>query len=273
MLRTSRDRGVRRRQPLMTAPSTQVAGRMRRVASLTSLIRRAARSSTPERGLEAVAELRKELDELERHHVHSACSEGWTWSKISLALGVSKQAAHKKHAKAVQALREAEEAAESVPTDARVVVTAEARDAVRFARDEARVLGSRVVGTEHLLLGVLHAHDSPEVRILEGAGVNLDAARGCLQPTMVEEDRAIAVTATDTAAAAAATGVSPLARACLEQSLRETIRRGDDHLGVEHLALALVSRTDGGAARTLEKCGTSAETVRRLLEARALNTG
>jgi ClpA/ClpB-like protein len=239
------------------------------VASLSSLIRQAARSSAPERGLRAVAELRQELDELERHHVHAACSEGWTWSKISLALGVSKQAAHKKHAKAVRAMVDAEEAADPVPSDARVLVTAEARDAVRQARDEARVLGSRVVGTEHLLLGVLH-EDAPEVRVLEGAGVNLDQARACLQPTMAEEERAIAVTATDTAAAAAATGVSPLARACLEQSLRETIRRGDTHLGVEHLVLALVSRNDGGAARTLEQCGTSAETVRRLLEARAL---
>lgn len=239
------------------------------VPSLSALIRRAGRSSKPEHGLKAVAELRREVEELERHHVHAACSEGWTWSKIALALGVSKQAAHKKHAHAVRALIQAEEAAEAVPSDARVVVTSEARDAVRLARQEARVLGSRVVGTEHLLLGVLHAEGAPEVQLLEGAGVNLDAARACLQPTMAEEDRAIAVTATDTAAAAAATGVSPLARACLEQSLRETIRRGDSHLGVEHLVLALVSRTDGGAARTLEQCGTSAETIRGLLEVRA----
>jgi hypothetical protein len=240
------------------------------VATLSSLIRQAGRTSSPDRGLKAVARLRQELDDLERHHVHSACSEGWTWSKISVALGVSKQAAHKKHARAVRALIEAEEAAQAVPSDARVLVTAEARDAVRLARDEARVLGSGVVGTEHLLLGVLHAKKSPEVRMLEGAGVNLDHARACLQPTMVEEENAIALTATDTAAAAAATGVSPLARECLEQSLREAIRRGDTHLGVEHLVLALVGRTDGGAARTLEQCGTSAETIRRLLEARAL---
>jgi Clp amino terminal domain, pathogenicity island component len=238
------------------------------VASLSSLIRQAARSSPPERGLKAVAELREELEELERHHVHSACSEGWTWSKISLALGVSKQGAHKKHAKAVREMIEAEQA-NAVPSDARVLVTAEARDAVRRARDEARLLGHRVVGTEHLLLGVL-SEDAPEVHVLDGAGVNLDQARACLQPTMVEEDRAIAVTASDTAAAAAATGVSPLARECLEQSLREAIRRGDAHLGVEHLVLALVSRTDGGAARTLERCGTSADAVRRLLEERSV---
>jgi hypothetical protein len=242
-------------------------GTYRSVSSLSSLVRKAGRASPPDRGLKAIWQLREELETLERHHVAAACSEGWTWSRIAGALGVSKQAAHKKHAEAVRALEQARER-DAVPTDARVVVTAEARDAVRFAREEARAVGSRVVGTEHLLLGVLHAGDSREVGVLEGLGVDLDSARGCLQPTMVSEDRAIEVTATDTAAAAKATGVSPLARACLEQSLRETIRRGDDHLGVEHLLLALVSRTDGGAARTLEQCGTSADTVRRLLEQR-----
>lgn len=239
-----------------------------RMASLSALVRKAGRSSSPDAGLEAIARLRQELETLEQHHVFAACSEGWTWSKIARALGVTKQAAHKKHAEAVRSHQEALDA-QSVPTDARVVVTAEARDAVRAAREEARAEGSRLVGTEHLLLGVLEAgSDTREVGVLADLGVDLDAARGCLQPTMASEDRAIAVTASETAAAAAATGVSPLARDCLEQSLRETIRRGDGHLGVEHLLLALVSRTDGGAARTLEKCGTSAQTVRRLLEPR-----
>jgi ATP-dependent Clp protease ATP-binding subunit ClpA len=238
------------------------------VASLAALSRRAGRESPPDRGLKAIGQLREELETLEQHHVFVACSEGWTWSKIAGALGVSKQAAHKKHAEAVRALQEAQDD-ESVPTDARVVVTPEARAAVRVAREEARSEGRRVVGTEHLLLGVLQAGEGTrEIGVLEGLGVDLVVARGCLQPTMAAEDHAIAVTASDTAAAAAATGVSPLARDCLEQSLRETIRRGDEHLGVEHLLLALVSRTDGGAARTLERCGTSAETVRRLLEPR-----
>jgi hypothetical protein len=240
------------------------------VKSLSAVLRRAGRASAPERGLEAIAELRQELEALERHHVATAVTQGWSWSQIALALGVSKQAAHKKHARAVRALREAVEG-DSVPSDGRVVVTSEARDAVRRAREEAQAVGSGVVGTEHLLLGILSCENAREVQILEGAGVNLDAARACLQPTLAEEDRAIAVTATDTAAAAAATGVSPLARACLEQSLRETVRRADRHLGVQHLLLALLGQPEGGAARTLERLGTSAERIRRMLEARAVS--
>ena len=238
------------------------------MASLSTILRRAGRPSAPESGLEAIAALRQELEALERHHVATAVAQGWSWSRVAGALGVSKQAAHKKHARAVRALAAAAQGDE-VPSDARVVVTAEAREAVRFAREEAVGAGSKVVGTEHLLLGVLHSEGAPGVTVLQGLGVNVDSARACLAPTLAEEDRAIAVTASDTAAAAAATGVSPLARACLEQSLRETVRRSDRHLGVDHLLLALVSRPDGGAARTLERLGTSAETVRRLLESRA----
>ncbi|MEA2450536.1 MAG: hypothetical protein QOG63_2468 [Thermoleophilaceae bacterium] len=238
------------------------------MVSLSAVLRRAGRSSKPERGLEAIAELRQELEALERHHVAAAVAQGWSWSQVALTLGVSKQAAHKKHARAVRALQQAAEG-ESVPTDGRVVVTSEARDAVRRARSEARALGSSVVGTEHLLLGILSCEKAREVQILEGAGVNLDTARAALQPTLAEEDRAVAVTSTDTAAAAAATGVSPLARECLEQSLRETVRRADRHLGVQHLLLALLGRPDGGAARTLERLGTSSEAVRRTLEAGA----
>jgi hypothetical protein len=238
---------------------------VRPVPSVTTLLRRAGRASKPEQGLAAIAALRQELEALERHHVATAVTEGWSWSKVATALGVSKQAAHKKHARAVKALAAAVQG-DGVPSDARVVVTSEARTAVRFAREEARTAGSKVVGTEHLLLGVLHAAEPKLLALLKREGIDLAAARGCLQPTMAEEERAIAVTASDTAAAAAATGVSPLARACLEESLRETVRRSDNQLRPTHLLLALVSRPEGGAARTLESLGTTPETVRRLVE-------
>jgi hypothetical protein len=232
-------------------------------------LRRAGRSSGPKQGLEAIATLRQELEALERHHVARAVADGWSWSQVALSLGVTKQAAHKKHARAVRAISEPAAERDAVPSDARVLVTAEAREAVRLAREEARAASSKIVGTEHLLVGVLQAAGPDELRVMSGCGVDTDTARSCLQPTLAEEDRAIAVTETDTAAAAAATGVSPLARACLEQSLRETVRRGDRELSVKHLLLAIVSRPDGGAARTLTCLGTSAETIRRLLESRA----
>jgi ATP-dependent Clp protease ATP-binding subunit ClpA len=236
--------------------------------SLSSLMRSAGRASKPDKGLPAVAALRHELEALERHHVATAVAQGWSWSRVAEALGVSKQAAHKKHARMARALTTTDPR-EAVPGDERVVVTAEARKAVRCARDEARAAGVTVVGTEHLLLGVLRAGpNSQAARALADEGVMLDGARAALAPTLTEEDEAVSVSSSDTAEAARATGVSPLARTCLEGSLREAVRRNDRHLGLDHLLLALVSRDDGGAARTLERLGTSAAAVRRALEAR-----
>lgn len=56
-------------------------------------------SDDAEEGLEAVASLRKELDEIEAAHVSKAVRSGWSWSRIGSALGVTKQAVHRKHAK------------------------------------------------------------------------------------------------------------------------------------------------------------------------------
>lgn len=213
-----------------------------------------------------MAALRNEVEALERHHVATAVAEGWSWSRVAEALGVSKQAAHKKHARMARALTTTDPR-EAVPGNERVVVTAQARKAVRCGRDEARAVGQTTVGTEHLLLGVMRAGPhSRAARALREEGVTIDGARAALAPTLTEEDDAVSITSEGTAQAARATGVSPLARACLEASLREAVRRNDRHLGLDHLLLALVSREDGGAARTLTRLGTSSAAVRRRLE-------
>ena len=178
-------------------------------------------------------------------------------------LGVTKQAAHKKHARTVHALGfdEPEPAAGGT-----VVVTAQAREAVRLAREEAARAGTSVVATEHLLLGILGTGVGPAVAALARKGVTPEHARRALQPTLTEEDSEIAERSTMTARAAAATGVSPLARACLEQSLREAVSRGAGHLGVEHLLLAVLSYPNSGAVRTLKKLRVSPAALKKALE-------
>ncbi|GAB3880519.1 helix-turn-helix domain-containing protein [Kibdelosporangium lantanae] len=52
----------------------------------------------PAVGLEAVAAMRRLLDELERLHVDNARDQGWTWQNIATALRVSRQTVHEKHA-------------------------------------------------------------------------------------------------------------------------------------------------------------------------------
>jgi predicted transcriptional regulator len=58
---------------------------------------------TPSDGLAAVVALRRLADRLEASEVERAIREGWSWSRIAEALGVTRQAVHKKYAKRVEA--------------------------------------------------------------------------------------------------------------------------------------------------------------------------
>jgi Homeodomain-like domain len=57
----------------------------------------AANSADPAQGLQAVVVLRRTTERLEAIHVEAARAHGWTWQEIGDALGVSRQAVHKKH--------------------------------------------------------------------------------------------------------------------------------------------------------------------------------
>ncbi|MGB3336787.1 MAG: helix-turn-helix domain-containing protein [Devosia sp.] len=59
----------------------------------------------PEQALAGVVALRLMADRLERKAVARALAEGWSWSRIAQALGVSKQAAHKRLAAVVPTIR------------------------------------------------------------------------------------------------------------------------------------------------------------------------
>jgi hypothetical protein len=64
----------------------------------TAQIAAAADSPDPRTGLRAVAALRRLLEQLEALQVDNARQHGWSWQEIAEVLGVSRQAAHKKHA-------------------------------------------------------------------------------------------------------------------------------------------------------------------------------
>lgn len=61
----------------------------------------------PEEALAAVVALRRLADRIERGAVRSALQQGWSWSRVALALGVTKQAAHKRLSDVVAAARSA----------------------------------------------------------------------------------------------------------------------------------------------------------------------
>jgi ClpA/ClpB-like protein len=220
---------------------------------LGDLLRRAVDTQDPNDALRAITQLRGELDRLERDAVACARVAGASWSTIAEALRISRQAAQKRH-------RGMPPAPGSPPPNegvAAVLVTAPARMAVRLARQEARAMGSTVVGTEHLLLGVMRSGDHRAARILREMGISIDDARAAAQPTLVDGAPAHEPLGKD--------GFSTYARSVLEQSLREAVARGDAHIGPEHLLLALLRDDTGGAARTLGELGIDPDVVRERL--------
>jgi ATP-dependent Clp protease ATP-binding subunit ClpA len=142
-----------------------------------------------------------------------------------------------------------------------------ARESVRLAVTEAEARGDRRLGSEHLLLGLLHEPDGVVARAL---GVGLDQARSALHAMDVE---ALAAVGVDTAVAPAvpprSTGhlsFTSAAKVVMERSLREAIRRKDRRIEPTHLLLALLSceRPDA-TADLLERLGVDPVDVRARL--------
>ena len=207
------------------------------------LVRRAAHPGDPEAGLAAVAELRRRLELLEGLHVEQAVRRGWSWQRVATALGVTKQAAHSRHARRAQGAPD------------RVVVTGRARVAVERARKEANRLGAGRTGTEHLLLALLGESTGPVAEALRACGITEEAVRARLEwqpePGPVR---------------GRLPPVSPETREALQQSLREAVARGDGHLDVEHLLLALLHEPGGRACAEMTAGGRSPRAIERRLK-------
>lgn len=217
--------------------------------SAIDLAARAVQLRRPDQGLAAVSALRRQLETLEAAHVANALRAGWSWRQIAEALGVSKQAAHRKHARSVGADLDRQTADE--PQAGRVIVTAEARRAVQRARDEARGLRHEAVLPQHLLLGLLGDGYGPAARALAASRVTLEAARTGVRDAVGPGREA----------ADARLPISPAARTVFEQALREAVRLRDAHLGVEHLLLTLLNDETSGVGAVLEGLGTSVQRV------------
>jgi transposase-like protein len=224
-------------------------------ATIEQLARDTVRIADPETALRALTALRQELDATEPVIVRRALQAGASWSQIARALGVTKQAAHRKYRHLFdQSLGEGAEGA-------RVLVSDEARRSIQFAREEAKRLAQPAVGTEHMLLGVLRCEGSKAVSALNAEGVTLEAARGCLQTTMPGVAPSALTEAHHDRAQASAH-----ARRILEGSRREALRRGDASIGVEHLLLALLSDSRNGAVQTIEELRATPTRIRRQLD-------
>ncbi len=131
--------------------------------------------------------------------------------------------------------------------------TDKARRVVVLAQEEAKLLNHNYIGTEHLLLGLIHEGEGVAAKALEALGINLDAVREQVQEIIGQGQQA-------------PTGhipFTPRAKKVLELSLREALQLGHSYIGTEHLLLGLIREGEGVAAQVLTKLGADTNKVRQ----------
>ncbi len=131
--------------------------------------------------------------------------------------------------------------------------TDKARRVVVLAQEEAKMLNHNYIGTEHLLLGLIHEGEGVAAKSLEALGISLDAVREQVQEIIGQGQQA-------------PTGhipFTPRAKKVLELSLREALQLGHSYIGTEHLLLGLIREGEGVAAQVLTKLGADTNRVRQ----------
>jgi ATP-dependent Clp protease ATP-binding subunit ClpA len=124
---------------------------------------------------------------------------------------------------------------------------------VVLAQEEARLLNHNYIGTEHLLLGLIHEAEGVAARALESLGISLEAVRAQVEEIIGQGQTA-------------PTGhipFTPRAKKVLELSLREAKQLGHDYIGTEHILLGVIREGEGVAAQVLVKLGGDLSRVRQ----------
>ncbi|MBA2336774.1 MAG: ATP-dependent Clp protease ATP-binding subunit [Acidimicrobiia bacterium] len=131
--------------------------------------------------------------------------------------------------------------------------TDRARRVVVLAQEEARLLNHNYIGTEHILLGLIHEGEGVAARGLESLGINLEAVRHQVVETIGQGSQA----------PSGHIPFTPRAKKVLELSLREALQLGHNYIGTEHILLGLIREGEGVAAQVLQKLGAELQKVRQ----------
>ena len=131
--------------------------------------------------------------------------------------------------------------------------TDRARRVVVLAQEEARLLNHNYIGTEHILLGLIHEGEGVAAKGLESLGISLEAVR-----SQVEE-----LIGQGASSPSGHIPFTPRAKKVLELSLREALQLGHNYIGTEHILLGLIREGEGVAAQVLVKLGADLSRVRQ----------
>ncbi|MFD1824948.1 MULTISPECIES: ATP-dependent Clp protease ATP-binding subunit [Mumia] len=131
--------------------------------------------------------------------------------------------------------------------------TDRARRVVVLAQEEARMLSHNYIGTEHILLGLIHEGEGVAAKALENLGISLEAVREQVEEIIGQGQQA----------PSGHIPFTPRAKKVLELSLREALQLGHSYIGTEHILLGLIREGEGVAAQVLVKLGADLNRVRQ----------
>ena len=131
--------------------------------------------------------------------------------------------------------------------------TDRARRVVVLAQEEARMLNHNYIGTEHILLGLIHEGEGVAAKALESLGIALEGVRQQVEEIIGQGQQA----------PSGHIPFTPRAKKVLELSLREALQLGHNYIGTEHILLGLIREGEGVAAQVLVKLGADLNRVRQ----------
>ena len=131
--------------------------------------------------------------------------------------------------------------------------TDRARRVVVLAQEEARMLSHNYIGTEHILLGLVHEGQGVAAKALQSLGISLEAVRQQVEQIIGRGQQE----------PSGHIPFTPRAKKVLELSLREAHHLGHDYIGTEHILLGLIREGEGVAAQVLVRLGADLNRVRQ----------
>jgi ATP-dependent Clp protease ATP-binding subunit ClpC len=131
--------------------------------------------------------------------------------------------------------------------------TDRARRVVVLAQEEARMLNHNYIGTEHILLGLIHEGEGVAAKALESLGISLEAVRQQVEEIIGQGQQA----------PSGHIPFTPRANKVLELASQEGLQLGHNYIGTEHILLGLIREGEGVAAQILVKLGADLNRVRQ----------
>ncbi|MEY3642062.1 MAG: hypothetical protein RLZZ199_1867, partial [Actinomycetota bacterium] len=122
-----------------------------------------------------------------------------------------------------------------------------------LAQEEARLLNHSYIGTEHILLGLIHEGEGVAAKALESLSISLEAVRAQVEDIIGQGG----------SSPSGHIPFTPRAKKVLELSLREALQLGHNYIGTEHILLGLIREGEGVAAQVLVKLGADLGRVRQ----------